>query len=177
MDILALIGFIDIKKDSIKKYELGYPCMWGEVIGRIVGESPDGSWGQFNGEKMFSIPFFATPHGSLTKLGIAHLREITEDGLIKLKELEEDAIKNKFNLYAGKFNPISLTKDSKFIKNGITLGEVITILDEIRKYSDLYHFQKEFGDDFCIKYNIKSMQLNWLISVVAAERIKDKGIL
>lgn len=54
------------------------------------------------------------------------------------------------------------------------LADVSKALTEIRKFKDLQKFQIEKTDEFCNKYNIKSGQLNFLISVVAAERVKAK---
>ena len=49
-------------KSPIDDYYQGMPCMLGSVVGRIVGESEVGSWGDINGLKVFSNPLFATPH-------------------------------------------------------------------------------------------------------------------
>jgi hypothetical protein len=59
----------------------------------------------------------------------------------------------------------------------MTLEETINLLDEIRKYEDLLLFQKEKTKEICKTYCITEGQLSFLISVVAAERIKEKDIL
>lgn len=93
-----------ISKNPIKTYEKGMPCMLGEVVGRIIGESDKGSWGYINDIKMPSIVLLATPHGSIIKTGVLYLSEITDEGMKKLLEFEIDALKKKGhgNLYAGK---------------------------------------------------------------------------
>ena len=55
---------------------------------------------------------------------------------------------------------------------GIELTQVEKALKEIKKESDLKKFRDEKGKTFCEKYKIEPMQLNFLVSVVAAERIK-----
>jgi hypothetical protein len=59
----------------------------------------------------------------------------------------------------------------------MTFKETNELLDEIRKYDDLVLFQKEKSKELCDKYDIKETQLSFLLSVVAAERIKKKKIL
>ncbi len=58
-----------------------------------------------------------------------------------------------------------------------TLNGISEALDEIRKFEDLVGFQIENGSKFCEKHKIQGGQLNFLISVVAAERIKSVGTL
>lgn len=89
-------------KTPIKKYERGYPCMLGEVVGRIVGESDEGSWGQINGLPFYSVPLFSSPHGTIVKTGVLHLTEITEEGMKKLIGFEEDVKSKGEQLYGGK---------------------------------------------------------------------------
>jgi hypothetical protein len=85
-----------LPENSIKKYEIGYPCMLGNVVGRIVAESPNsGSWGYINGIRAYSIVHFGTPHGSLIETGVAYLAELTEEGKIRLDEYEKDALKTQ----------------------------------------------------------------------------------
>jgi hypothetical protein len=98
----------EVTKNPIKKYERGLPCMFGQVVGRIVGESDKGSWGYINDVRMFSIPFFATPHGSVIETGVLYLSEITEEGMVKLKEFEADAKAKGNELYDGRINDIEL---------------------------------------------------------------------
>ena len=91
-----------ISENPIKKYEKGLPCMLGDVVGRIVGESEKGSWGNINDEGMFSIPLFSTPHGTIIEVGVLYLSEITDEGMEKLLEYEEDVKSKDDELYAGK---------------------------------------------------------------------------
>lgn len=59
----------------------------------------------------------------------------------------------------------------------MTFKETNELLDEIRKYDDLVLFQKEKSKELCDRYGILQTQLNFLMSVVAAERIKKKKII
>lgn len=86
---------------TIKNYYKGMPCMLGEVVGKLVGESNEGSWGIINGVDMFSIPLFSTPHGTVIKTGVLKLSDITEDGMNRIIELEKQAIEDGVELYAG----------------------------------------------------------------------------
>ena len=54
--------------------------------------------------------------------------------------------------------------------------DIIEILEEIRKYENLRTFQKERSKDLCKEYGINQSQLDFLISVVAAERT-DKSLI
>ena len=56
-----------------------------------------------------------------------------------------------------------------------TLDNVQIMLQEIKKFKALRKFQSEKTGEFCKKYKIKSSQLNFLISVVGAERAKSNG--
>lgn len=105
----------------LKEYELGLPCMLGEVVCRIVGESDDGSWGEINGVKAYSIPLVATPHGSIIKTGFLRLSEITEEGMQKLLAYEEQVKSEGKQLYAG-------CLDSK----PELWGELITTITQVR---------------------------------------------
>ncbi len=86
----------------ITKYEIGLPCMLGESVGKIVGESEKGSSGILNGERFFSIVHFSTPHGTVIETGIVYLNDITEEGLEKLKQYEEDVKLKHLEPYNGK---------------------------------------------------------------------------
>jgi hypothetical protein len=59
----------------------------------------------------------------------------------------------------------------------MTFKETQEILDEIRKYENLKNFQEEKSNEICKQYGITETQLNFLLSVIAAERIKKKKIL
>ncbi len=59
----------------------------------------------------------------------------------------------------------------------ISLNAVSSALEEIKKHEDLKKLQLENATTFCEKYSILPGQFNFLISVVAAERIKERGIL
>lgn len=62
-------------------------------------------------------------------------------------------------------------------RSATALTDVQSALEEIKKFKDLRKFQLEKGGEFCNKYDIKSGQLNFLISVVGAERAKENGVL
>lgn len=85
----------------ITKYEKGLPCMMGDVVGRIVGESDEGQWGEINGTKMFSIPLFSTPHGTIFKAGLFYLNDISDEGMERLIEYEKQA-EQEGELYDGR---------------------------------------------------------------------------
>ena len=84
----ALFG----SQNPIKEYYKGLPCMLGEGVGRIVGESGEGGWGEIGGVMMYSIPMFCSPHGTMIRTGVMKLSQITEDGLKKLKGYEDELI-------------------------------------------------------------------------------------
>lgn len=88
----------------IESYAKGKPCMLGEVIGRIVGNAEEGSWGEINGVRIFSVPLFGTPHGSVIKTGVLHLIEIDIDSMNKLRDFEDELISSGKELYAGKLD-------------------------------------------------------------------------
>jgi hypothetical protein len=56
----------------------------------------------------------------------------------------------------------------------MTLQDTQILLDEIRGYKDLETYKKEQAGVVCEKHNISEMQLNFLVSVVAAERHKEQ---
>jgi hypothetical protein len=89
-------------KTPVEEYYKGLPCMLGEAVGKIVGESDEGCWGKINGVKMYSIPLFATPHGTIIKTGVMKLSKITDEGLQKLSEYEKQVIDNGGELYGGR---------------------------------------------------------------------------
>lgn len=95
-----------LSENPIKKYEKGLPCMLGDVVGRIVGESEKGSWGSINDMEMHSIPLFATPHGTIIETGVFYLSEMTDEGMEQLLEYEMDALKKNGHgsLYGGKLD-------------------------------------------------------------------------
>ncbi len=86
---------------TIENYYKGMPCIFGTVLGKIVGESEAGSWQKINGVNMYSIPLFATPAGTVVKIGLAYLTKITAEGLDKLNEYESEIIKKGGTLYGG----------------------------------------------------------------------------
>jgi hypothetical protein len=59
------------------------------------------------------------------------------------------------------------------------IGDIQKALKELQKIEDLKKFQenKKESQEFCNKYNISSGNLNFLLSVIAAERIKKNKIL
>ena len=95
--MISLLG----SKTPIEEYYKGLPCMLGEAVGKIIGESDEGSWGEINGVKMFSIPLFATPYGTVIKTGVMKLSKITDEGLSKLAEYEKQVVDNGDELYGG----------------------------------------------------------------------------
>lgn len=95
-----------IADNPIKKHYLGLPCMFGDSVGRIVGEAEEGSWANVNGENCFSIPLFSTPHGTIIKTGKFFLGEITEAGMTKLKEYEQQVRDSNGLLYGGRLKEI-----------------------------------------------------------------------
>jgi hypothetical protein len=81
----------------ISKYEVGHPCKLrtseAVVLGRLVGESDAGSWGFVNGIRAYSIPLFATPHGTVIVTGVIHLEDLSSEESVQLEAFEEDAKK------------------------------------------------------------------------------------
>src|ERR1044071_4662632 len=74
-----------LPKIPLTEYYVGKPCvMQNQVIGRIVGESDQGSWGDYLGFKAYSVPLFSTPHGSVTTCGLGYLGDCDEEQLKKL---------------------------------------------------------------------------------------------
>ena len=59
----------------------------------------------------------------------------------------------------------------------MTFKETQELLDEIRKHDDLIRFKREKSVDICKQYGIRETQLDFLLTVVANERIKKKKIL
>ncbi len=92
----------------IEEYKLGLPCMLGESVGRIVGESEIGSWGVINGKKYFSVPEFATPHGTVIKTGLFSLQDISEEGMKRLELHEAELNQLGKETYAGKLKNVQL---------------------------------------------------------------------
>lgn len=99
----------------IKTTEIGYPVMLGEAVGRIIGYDENGSWGNVNGIDLFSLPKMGTPHGTVIKTGLAHLREITPEGLEKLQEYEQELRNDLKPLYNGLINHM-LPKDTETLE-------------------------------------------------------------
>jgi len=97
-----------INENPLKEYKNGLPCMFGDVVGRIVGEGDGGSWGLINDVEIYSIPLFGTPHGSIIKTGVLYLSEMSDDGMVKLLEFENDVKTKGDELYFGKLNDIIL---------------------------------------------------------------------
>ena len=97
LSMISLLG----SKNPIDEYYKGMPCMYNGIVGKIVGESLEGSWGVINGVNMFSIPLFSTPHGTVMKIGVMHLSKITDDGMAKLLEYEKQQVDAGNVLYAG----------------------------------------------------------------------------
>jgi hypothetical protein len=52
-----------------------------------------------------------------------------------------------------------------------TIENMHEILNEIRQYKNLKRFQDGYSKKFCEKYSITMAQFNFLLSVVAVERL------
>lgn len=90
-----------LAENPIARHYIGMPCMFGEAVCRIVGESEKGSWGNINGFKVPSIPLLATPHGTVIELGRFYIDKITKEGLKKLEEYENAAVSEGRDVYLG----------------------------------------------------------------------------
>lgn len=88
--------------NELKEYRIGLPCMLDETVGRIVGQDDKGQWGVINDVKMFSIPLFCTPHGTVIRVGFLRLSQITDDGMKKLREYEKELHDKCQELYDGR---------------------------------------------------------------------------
>lgn len=99
----------DLAKNRITSCELGQPVMIKEVVGRIVGYYAEGSWGEINGNKMYSILEIGTPHGTVVKSGCMFIDEITPEGLEKLEAYEVQLRSESKQLYNGRLDNILKT--------------------------------------------------------------------
>jgi hypothetical protein len=100
----------------LSKYENGHPVkcesLFGgygasSIVGRIVGQcEEDGSWGEINGVRAFSISLIATPHGSIVKSGLFHLSDLDDADMEKLLGYEKELKDAGKELYAGKLKGI-----------------------------------------------------------------------
>ena len=90
-----------MSKNPIDNYYKGMPCMLGETVGKIIGESDEGSWDEINGIKIFSIPLFFFFYGTIIKTGVMKLSKITNEGLQKLSEYEKQVLNEGKELYGG----------------------------------------------------------------------------
>lgn len=88
----------------ITEYRKGMPCTLQGMVGRIIGESDKGSWGDTWGFKCYSIPLFSTPHGTIIETGIVYLKEINIDELERLAEYENQLKQSNSIMYAGKLS-------------------------------------------------------------------------
>jgi hypothetical protein len=55
---------------------------------------------------------------------------------------------------------------------GIQIEKVEKLIKELQKYPDLDKFRDEQGEEFCKNNRINGSQLNFLLSVVATQRMK-----
>jgi hypothetical protein len=99
IDIITSI-LTNSPNQPIDDYYKGMPCVLRGIVGRIVGESEEGSWDTIGDKRMYSIPLFSTPHGTVYKTGISHLSKIDDMGLEKLNEFEKDALSKGGSFYA-----------------------------------------------------------------------------
>ncbi len=99
----------------ISKYENGHPVQCSSIyapftepiVGRIAGQYEDeGSWGEINGIRAFSISLIATPHGSVIKSGLFHLEDLDEAGMAKLIGYENEVRDSGKELYGGRLKGI-----------------------------------------------------------------------
>lgn len=155
---------MQIAENPIKKHYAGLPCMLGDVVGRIVGEDESGSWGVIDGERVFSIPKFSTPHGTIFKVGRFYLSEITEEGMKQLTAYEEELKAKGEKLYAGLLDKTpkqsELTKWTTFEGSYSRQGmKGIIMLDEegdpsrifsVLKDGDMFEFCEECDDHFSV---------------------------
>ncbi len=127
----------ELAKNIIKSSYLGYPVMLGEMVGRIVGYSEDGSWGEINGVKLYSILNVGTPHGTIIKSGCVYLDEITPEGLEKLESYEDELSYKLEPMYNGLLDDV-LPKDKETytakLRNSLgplySLSQMIVLMDE-----------------------------------------------
>ena len=112
----------------IKHYIKGYPCKLGSgdtiVLGRIIGESGNGTWGSVNGEKAFSLPLFSTPQGIKIKTGVFHLYDLEDKDWKKLTNLE----KEESNPYGGKLSAEEIEVGNEIAK--IPNPELVIVFDK-----------------------------------------------
>lgn len=93
-----------MNENIIEKTEIGYKCMMGMAVGRIVGFHEDGQWGEFNGKKWYSLLEWSTPHGSVFKVGSMKLQPITKEGDKRLSYFENQLSESGEELYRGRLN-------------------------------------------------------------------------
>lgn len=74
----------------LENYDVGTPCMLGEAVVRISGDSPNGTYAEMEGKKVCSIVMVRTPHGTVIETGIFHLNEITKEGMKRLLDYEQE---------------------------------------------------------------------------------------
>jgi hypothetical protein len=58
----------------------------------------------------------------------------------------------------------------------VTIENIDEILNKIRQHKNLKRFQDDYNKKFCEKYNITMAQFNFLLSVVAVERLTKNKI-
>lgn len=82
-------------------------------------------------------------------------------------------------LTMGKEYPVQIIQESVFLEkestnrpNMIPLDDVVLILAEIRTHRNLRNFQDYYAEHFCQHHGLNQGQVNFLVSVVAAERAK-----
>lgn len=127
----------DLAKNRISSCELGKPVMVKEVVGRIVGYNDEGSWGELNGTKIYSILDISTPHGTIIKSGCIFVDEITSEGLQRLEDYEEELRSELKPLYNNKLDGI-LPRDSETyiakLRNSLTplysLAQMFLLLEQ-----------------------------------------------
>lgn len=72
----------------LTNYYPGMPAHFGEAVGRVTGPVEGCAEGYVNGVLMPARVYWRTPHGTVIKTGIAHLKEMTVDGMERLLDHE-----------------------------------------------------------------------------------------
>lgn len=148
----------EIAQNPIKKHYIGMPCMFKEIVGRIVGHVEGCVWGFFNAheESVPSQVLICTPHGSVISTGRMCVDEIHLDGLQKLLKLESEFYKIHGEIYAGKLRDVALSLPTDVV-NAIHTSP----LNEIEKPNehisnlDIAEKAKSFSGNIDTKYGFE----------------------
>jgi hypothetical protein len=103
----------NIAEKPIQSTNLGHPVMLGEIVGRIVGYPEDvATIRDAFGDIEYARVLVGTPHGSVISAGRFHVSEISEEGMEKLLNYEEELRYDFKPLYNGKLDDF-LPKDTE----------------------------------------------------------------